>query len=37
MNINEINFPQTTEGDRILWEDGNWYVYTSGQWVLENN
>jgi hypothetical protein len=37
MNINEVNFPQVQEGSRILWEDGKWYVYTSGEWVLETN
>ena len=37
MNINEAIFPQVKEGDRVLWEDNKWYVYTSGEWVLEIN
>ena len=36
MNINEVKFPAVQEGDKVLWEDSKWYVYTSGQWVLEN-
>jgi len=35
MNINEITFPAVQEGDKILWEDGNYYVYTNETWVLE--
>lgn len=37
MNINDINFPEVVEGDRLLWSDSKWYVYTNGTWVLENN
>ncbi len=37
MNINEATFPAVQEGDRVLWEDGNYYVYTNGTWVLEEN
>ena len=37
MNINEIKFPAVQEGERVLWEDGKWYVYTSEEWVLETN
>jgi len=37
MNINEVNFPQVKEGDRVLWEDGKWYIHTNGTWVLEEN
>ena len=36
MNINEASFPAVQEGDRVLWEDNNWYVYTNGTWVVEN-
>ena len=36
MDINEMNFPQVTEGDRVLWQDDNWYVYTDGTWVKES-
>jgi hypothetical protein len=36
-NINDIKFPYLTEGDRVLHEDGKWYIYTNGTWVLENN
>jgi hypothetical protein len=36
MNINEITFPAVKEGDRVLWEDKNWYVYTNGTWIVEN-
>lgn len=36
-NINTIQFPEVKEGDRVLWEDGKWYVYTNGTWILENN
>jgi hypothetical protein len=37
MNINNTNFPEVKEGDRVLWEDGNYYICTNGTWVLENN
>jgi len=36
-NINTIVFPEVKENDRILWEDGKWYVYTNGTWIVENN
>jgi hypothetical protein len=36
-NINDEKFPAVQEGDRILWEDNIWYIYTNGTWVLENN
>lgn len=35
-DVNEMIFPGVIEGDKILWEDGNWYVYINGQWILEN-
>jgi hypothetical protein len=35
-DVNEMIFPGVIEGDRILWEDGNWYIYTSNKWILEN-
>jgi hypothetical protein len=34
-NINDLIFPNVQEGDRVLHNEV-WYVYTSGQWVLEN-
>lgn len=37
MNINEINFPEVKEGDKVLWSDNNWYVYTNGTWILKEN
>lgn len=37
MNINEAIFPAVQEGDRIFWSDNKWYIYTSGQWVQEDN
>ena len=36
-DINTIVFPEVKENDRILWEDGKWYVYTNGTWIVENN
>ena len=37
MDINEVSFPAVQEGDRVLWEDGNYYIYTNGTWVVEEN
>jgi hypothetical protein len=37
MDINEAIFPAVQEGDRILWSDDKWYIYTSGQWIEEEN
>ena len=37
MNINEATFPAVQEGDRVLWEDNQWYISTNGTWVLEEN
>ena len=37
MNINETTFPAVQEGDKVLWEDNQWYIYTNGTWVLEEN
>ena len=34
-DINDVVFPNVTEGDRILWQDGKYYIYTNGTWVLE--
>ena len=36
MNIHEAKFPEVKEGDRVLWDDNKWYIYTNGRWVLEN-
>ena len=36
MDINEATFPEAQEGDRVLWEDEQWYVYTNGTWILES-
>jgi hypothetical protein len=37
MNINNVNFPEVKENDRVLWEDGKYYIYTNGTWVEEIN
>jgi hypothetical protein len=34
-NINDLTFPNVQEGSRVLYNE-EWYVYTAGQWVLEN-
>jgi hypothetical protein len=34
-NINDLIFPNVQEEDRVLHNEV-WYVYTAGQWVLEN-
>lgn len=36
-DINTVQFPEVKEGDRVLWADDKWYVYTNGTWILENN
>lgn len=36
-DINEIPFPAVQEGDRVLHEDGKYYVYTNGTWIEETN
>lgn len=36
-DINTINFPEVKEGDRVLWDDGKWYIFVDNKWVLENN
>jgi hypothetical protein len=37
MDINETIFPEAQEGDKVFWSDDKWYIYTSGQWVKEEN
>jgi hypothetical protein len=37
LDINQAVFPMVTEGDRALWSDGKYYIYTNGIWVEEVN